>query len=81
MNYKRIRFYLWFKISTHYEQPATYNNKKYILYLFQVENHMTLSQYGCMQRLLDFIRMNKDDELLEIIGKFIIGIYSMDKKF
>lgn len=43
-----------------------------LVHFGDVENHMTLSQYGCMQRLLDFIRMNKDDELLEIIGLIII---------
>jgi hypothetical protein len=30
---------------------------------------MVLSRYGCMPRLIDFLRVNEDNELLEIIGK------------
>ena len=30
---------------------------------------MKLSQYGCMPKLVDYLRVNEDDEILEIIGK------------
>lgn len=30
---------------------------------------MALSKYGCMPKLIDFLRVNEDNELLEIIGK------------
>ncbi|XP_069129573.1 uncharacterized protein [Argopecten irradians] len=36
------------------------------------ELHMKLAEFGCMQKLLDFIRVNTESELLEIIGLIII---------
>ena len=32
---------------------------------------MKLSEYGCMPRLVDYLRVNEDDEILEIIGKYM----------
>ncbi|XP_046359263.2 uncharacterized protein LOC124137130 [Haliotis rufescens] len=33
-----------------------------------VETHMQLSELGCIPRLIDFLRINEDDEMLEIIA-------------
>ncbi|XP_050390861.1 uncharacterized protein LOC126810007 isoform X2 [Patella vulgata] len=33
-----------------------------------VETHMELSQLGCIPKLIDFLRINEDDEMLEISG-------------
>ncbi|XP_053397755.1 uncharacterized protein LOC128556479 [Mercenaria mercenaria] len=38
------------------------------------ESHMALSNYGCMPKLIDFLRVNEDNELLEIIGLIIVRI-------
>ena len=46
-------------------------NHNYFLsskYLLQVETHMQLSELGCIPKLIDFIRINEEDEMLEIIG-------------
>ena len=37
-------------------------------FFFQVSTHMKLSEHGCMPKLVDYLRVNEDDELLEIIG-------------
>ena len=42
------------------------------LFLFcniQAENHMELSKSGIVPKLLDFIRINEDNEQLQILGK------------
>ena len=36
---------------------------------------MQLSKYGCMPKLIDFLRVNEDNELLEIIGMYIIILH------
>ncbi|OWF38922.1 uncharacterized protein LOC110465705 [Mizuhopecten yessoensis] len=43
-----------------------------IVHLGDHELHMKLAEFGCMQKLLDFIRVNTDSELLEIIGLIIV---------
>ncbi|XP_060067713.1 uncharacterized protein LOC132547922 [Ylistrum balloti] len=43
-----------------------------IVHLGDHELHMKLAEFGCMQKLLDFIRVNTESELLEIIGLIII---------
>lgn len=45
----------------------------FLLWIFwnQVDVHMTLSQLGCMQKLLDFLRTNTNNELIEIIGETV----------
>ena len=30
---------------------------------------MKLSEFGCVQKLVDFLRVNTDDELMEITGE------------
>ncbi|KAH3725429.1 hypothetical protein DPMN_051262, partial [Dreissena polymorpha] len=37
-------------------------------------SNMQLSCYGCMPRLLDFLRVNEDNELLEIMGLIIVRL-------
>ena len=32
---------------------------------------MKLSEYGCMPKLVDYLRVNEEDEILEIIGEHI----------
>ena len=36
---------------------------------------MALSQLGCMQKLLDFLRTNTSNVLLEIIGKHSVVLH------
>ncbi|XP_062618912.1 uncharacterized protein LOC134280511 [Saccostrea cucullata] len=43
-----------------------------LVHFGNVEVHMTLTQLGYMQKLLDFLRTNTSNELLEIIGLIIV---------
>ncbi|XP_065937004.1 uncharacterized protein [Magallana gigas] len=43
-----------------------------LVHFGNVDVHMKLSQLGCMQKLLDFLRTNTSNELLEIIGLIIV---------
>ncbi|XP_061187480.1 uncharacterized protein LOC133195609 [Saccostrea echinata] len=43
-----------------------------LVHFGNVDVHMTLTQLGYMQKLLDFLRTNTSNELLEIIGLIIV---------
>lgn len=36
------------------------------------KTHMQLSTFGCMPKLIDFLRVNEDNELLEIMGLIVV---------